>query len=71
MDGWVADETITRFEVFGLKDELSFVTADKNDIDNKCTRYNIDENDNTKNIYNTNYESYKTNLETIIEEFET
>lgn len=68
MDGWVSDSVITKFELQGIKDERAFIIADKNDIDKKCTKYNLTTHSD-KTAYDTAYTNYKKTLDGIINKF--
>lgn len=69
MDNWVADGYITKLELQGIKDEKVFIEADKNDIDNKCTKYNIPANNSARSAYTSAYNTYLSALTTIINGF--
>ena len=69
MDDWVADGYISKLELQGIKDEYAFVKADKNDIDKKCTKYNIGTNNAVRSEYTSAYTDYTTSLYNIITGF--
>lgn len=69
MDNWVADGYITKLELQGIKDEKAFITADKNDIDKKCTKYNISDTNSYRSAYTSAYTTYLSALNTIIDGF--
>ena len=66
MDEWVADGYISKLELQGINDEYVFITADKNDIDKKCAKYEIGVDDTARSEYNTAYTNYETSLKSII-----
>lgn len=65
MDGWVADEVISKLELQGIKDEKVYIEADKSDIDKQVTRYSLTSNGDYTNL-GAYYDTYLSNLENII-----
>ena len=66
LSDWSADNIISPVEKAGVRDELSFITADKTDIDNQRSRYGIAATNAGYKAYETAYNSYKADLNTIL-----
>ena len=66
LSDWSADNIISPVEKAGVRDELSFITADKTDIDNQRSRYGISANSAECKAYEATYNSYKADLNTIL-----
>lgn len=67
-DAWAADDVISPVERKGVKDELAFIVADYNDIQNQISKYELSDTETDKSIDNftTYYNWYKGNLEYVL-----
>ena len=66
LSDWSADNIISPVEKAGVRDELSFITADMTDITNQRSRYGISANSAEYKAYEATYNSYKADLNTIL-----
>lgn len=68
-DAWAADDVISPVERKSVKDELAFIVADYNDIQNQITKYGLQDTGTDKSIDNftTYYNWYKGNLEYVLD----
>lgn len=68
-DAWAADDVISPVERKSVKDELAFVVADYNDIQNQIAKYGLQDTGTDKSIDNftTYYNWYKGNLEYVLD----
>lgn len=68
-DAWAADDVISPVERKSVKDELAFIVADYNDIQNQIVKYELADTDTDKSIDNftTYYNWYKGNLEYVLD----
>lgn len=65
LNSWASDKVISPVEKQGIKDELAFVVADKNDIDKQVSKYSLS-NASEYTTFVSKYTTYKGNLDTII-----
>lgn len=67
-DAWAADDVISPVERKSVKDELAFIVADYNDIQNQIAKYGLQDTETDKSIDNftTYYNWYKGNLEYVL-----
>ena len=63
---WSEDNVISPVEKSGVSDELSFIKADKKDIDNQITRYSISTSGNEYTAYQNGFNAYKADLDAIL-----
>ena len=63
---WSEDNVISPVEKSGVSDELSFIKADKTDIDNQITRYSISTSGNEYTAYLNGFNAYKADLDAIL-----
>lgn len=68
-DAWAADDVISPVERKSVKDELAFIVADYNDIQNQIAKYGLQDTETDKSIDNftTYYNWYKGNLEYVLD----
>lgn len=68
-DSWAADDVISPVERKSVKDELAFIVADYNDIQNQIAKYGLQDTGTDKSIDNftTYYNWYKGNLEYVLD----
>lgn len=68
-DAWAADDVISPVERKSVKDELAFIVADYNDIQNQIAKYGLQDTGTDKSIDNftTYYNWYKGNLEYVLD----
>lgn len=62
---WSADNIISPFEKQSVSDELAFIKADKDDIDNQKATYEVNNEITLYNTYVTAYNKYKGYLEAL------
>ena len=62
---WSADNIISPFEKQSVSDELAFIKADKDDIDNQKATYEVNDETALYNAYVTAYNKYKEYLEAL------
>ena len=62
---WSADNIISPFEKQSVSDELAFIKADKDDIDNQKETYEVDDETTLYNTYVEAYSKYKGYLEAL------
>ena len=63
---WSADNVISPFEKQGVSDELAFINADKDEIDNRKGAYSISNEDALYATYSAAYTKYKGYLQDLI-----
>ena len=66
LSDWSADNVISPVEKNAVRDELAFITADKDEIDNQKALYSIADEENLYQVYELAHSAYKADLGRIL-----